>query len=139
MKKSVVAMAISVPSLLIATLALSCAEPAPAAFQQQVAPPATRAATPEQLLEEMRLGTMWSIEESITRGQNSPDYLYVTLRDIEEAQKALKALEAQRQAAQSIIDSHMVAGQTVPNFQIAVLESIEEARREVLARTGLLQ
>ncbi len=138
MKKSVLAMAIS-STVAFSILALSCAEPSPAAFQPPAASTTTNALTSEQILEDMRLSTMWSIEETITRGQNSPDYLYVTLRDIEEAQKALKELEVQRQATQSVIDDYNSAGQLVPNFQIEVLESIEQARREVLARTGLLQ
>ncbi len=138
MKKSVLAMAIS-STVVFSIVALSCGEPAPAAFQPPAASTSTNALTSEQILEDMRLSTMWSIEETITRGQDSPDYLFVTLRDIEEAQKALKELEAQRQATQTVIDGYVMAGQMVPNFQIAVLESIEEARREVLARTGLLQ
>ncbi len=137
MKKSVVAIAVS-STLAFSILALSCAEPAPA-FQAPIPSTTASAATSEEILEDMRLSTMWSIEETIIRGQNSPDYLYVTLRDIEEAQKALKELEAQRQATQRVIDGYVRAGQMIPNFQIAVLESIEEARREVLARTGLLQ
>ena len=138
MKRSLVATAVS-SGIVLSILALSCAEPHPSGFQQQTVQPAYLPRTPEDMLEDMRLSTMWSMEETATRGQNSADYLYVTLRDIEEAQKALRELEAQRQATQTVIDGYIRGGETIPGFQIAVLESIEQARREILRRTGLAQ
>ena len=106
---------------------------------QSTASPATVAATHEALLEDMRLTTLWSIEESMTRGLTNLDYLYATLRTIEETQKALQELETQRQATQETVYGYIFGREEVPAFQYAVLESIEEARREVLARTGLVQ